>query len=176
MGPDHPCSLSASTRISTIHITATLNLGSIIELVRFLHVFGQFNQWDFIYVELTVPVRTTTSSSSKPLSLIRLFCDPFIISHLTIRQNGTVAVKHLQGSSTGHASTFCLAISLSVKGTRQIGWESIWQPRSSYCLRGRERGGGAEGQRRRKKEVQSLSATIRIVPQGFATRAVKFTV
>ena len=27
-----------------------------------------------------------------------------------------------------------------------------------------------------EKEVQSPSATIRIVPEGFATRAVKFTV
>lgn len=121
--------------------------------------------------------RTTKSSfSSSPLSLIRLFCAPFIISHLTIRQNGTVAVKHLQGYSTGHASTFCLAISLSVKWTRQIGWESIWWPCSSCCLRGRERKRRGASEKKGRKAVQSLSATIRIVPQGFATWAVKFTV
>lgn len=55
----------------------------------------------------------------------RLLCDPFIISHLTARQNGTAAVKHLQGYSIGCANTFCLAISLSVEGTRQIGCGSI---------------------------------------------------
>lgn len=41
------------------------------------------------------------TNSSSPLSLTSLLCDPFIISHLTLWQNGTVAVKHLQGYSTG---------------------------------------------------------------------------
>lgn len=52
----------------------------------------------------------------------RLFSHPFIISHLTALQNETAAVKHLQGDSIECANTFCLAISLSVEGTRQIGW------------------------------------------------------
>lgn len=58
--------------------------------------------------------------TSSPVSPIRLFCDLFIIRRLTRRQNGVVAVKHLQGCSSGHARPFCLAISLSMRGTRQI--------------------------------------------------------
>lgn len=81
-----------------------------------------------------------------------------------------MAVKHLQGCSTGHASSFCLAISLCVKGdkTNRLGEHLV----ASLVLlerRKTDREGG-------KAEVQSLSATIRIVPQGFATRALKFTV
>lgn len=88
----------------------------------------------------------TISSSSSPLTPTSLFCDPFIISHLTVWQNGSVAVKHLQGHSTGHASTFCLAISWSVQGMRERGRESIW---SHHCQetarRGVRRGGRLEG-------------------------------
>lgn len=146
-------------------------------LTHSLHAFGQFHlcwlhwcsaNWTVSRIE---GYRTaTSSSSSSPLSLIRLFCGPFIISHLTIRQNGTVAVKHLQGCSTGHASTFCLAISLSVKGTRQIGWESIWWPRSSGCLRerARKRERGAEKKEERGSEPISNNKdrTTRICNKG----------
>lgn len=89
---------------------------------------------------------TISSSSSSPLTPTSLFCDPFIISHLTVWQNGSAAVKHLQGHSTGHASTFCLAISWSVQGMRERGRESIW---SHHCQeterRGVRRGRGLEG-------------------------------
>lgn len=132
---------------------------------RFIYLLNMCQMCQMADIESCLT--TISSSSSSPLTPTSVFCDPFIISHLTVWQNGSAAVKHLQGHSTGRASTFCLAISWCVNGMREIGWESIWQHHSQETERGGVCGGGG---------VRGPSVPVRIAPQGFAVRAVKFAV
>lgn len=66
-----------------------------------------------------------------------------------------MAVKHLQGHSTGHASSFCLAISLSAKGDKT---NRLREHLVASQLSAPEKDGDGGKQRRDKEEESGFRA------------------